>query len=166
MGAVEAADAMVKTANVVLIGKEYLLMVQDGVIAAQYMRSWQAREGGAVLLAPAYTFLMSNYPVDYQFWLDAGSSGWFERLFQPLTHPYVLGRGWPQSANRDLVWHQLFREAERPEEADREVNEAADAAKAFEPKILYPYHYGQTDPNRLIDLLKDSKTEVRIRKMK
>jgi hypothetical protein len=33
----------------------------------------------------------------------------------------TLGRGWPQSANRDLVWHQLFREAEQPEEADREV---------------------------------------------
>jgi L-ascorbate metabolism protein UlaG (beta-lactamase superfamily) len=42
----------------------------------------------------------------------------------------------------------------------------ADAAKAFGPKILYPYHYGQTDVNRLIDLLKDSKTEVRVRKMK
>ena len=33
----------------------------------------------------------------------------------------TLGRGWPQSANRDLVWDQLFREAERPEEADRDV---------------------------------------------
>ena len=33
----------------------------------------------------------------------------------------TLGRAWPQSADRDLVWHQLFREAERPEEADREV---------------------------------------------
>jgi S1-C subfamily serine protease len=33
----------------------------------------------------------------------------------------TLGRGWPQSANRDLVWDQLFREAEKPEEADREV---------------------------------------------
>jgi hypothetical protein len=33
----------------------------------------------------------------------------------------TLGRGWPQTANRDLVWHQLFREAEEPEEADREV---------------------------------------------
>jgi len=43
----------------------------------------------------------------------------------------------------------------------------ADAAKAFEPGILYPYHYGQTDPNTLVALLKDSKkTEVRIRKMK
>ncbi|MCL5279866.1 MAG: MBL fold metallo-hydrolase [Planctomycetes bacterium] len=42
----------------------------------------------------------------------------------------------------------------------------ADAAKAFGPKILYPYHYGQTDPNKLVDLLKDSKTQVRVRKMK
>jgi gluconolactonase len=43
----------------------------------------------------------------------------------------------------------------------------ADAAKAFEPKILYPYHYGQTDPQKLVDLLKDSKDiEVRIRKLR
>ncbi len=43
----------------------------------------------------------------------------------------------------------------------------ADAARAFKPKILYPYHYGQTDPNTLIDLLKDSRgIEVRIRDMR
>ncbi len=43
----------------------------------------------------------------------------------------------------------------------------ADAAKAFKPKILYPYHYGQTDPYKLVNLLKNSKDiEVRIRKMR
>ncbi len=43
----------------------------------------------------------------------------------------------------------------------------ADAAKTFKPGILYPYHYGQMDPNTLVNLLKDSKqTEVRIRKMR
>ncbi|HSF79827.1 MAG TPA: DEAD/DEAH box helicase [Anaerolineales bacterium] len=77
------------------LGKEYLLMVQDGVIAAQYIRSWQVQPDQSVLLAPAYTFLLSNRPVDYQFWLDVGSRGWFERLYQPLTHPYVLSRAWP-----------------------------------------------------------------------
>lgn len=42
----------------------------------------------------------------------------------------------------------------------------ADAAKAFKPKILYPYHYGQTDPQKLVDLLKDDKSiEIRIRQM-
>jgi len=43
----------------------------------------------------------------------------------------------------------------------------ADAAKAFHPKILYPYHYGDTDASKLVDLLKnDPKIEVRIRQMK
>jgi len=82
------------------LGQEYLEMVQDGVVAAQYIRSWRLRPEDAVLLAPAYTFLMSNRPVDYQFWLNAGGRGWWERLYQPLTHPYVLSRGWP----RDAVW--------------------------------------------------------------
>ncbi|MGA1826259.1 MAG: MBL fold metallo-hydrolase [bacterium] len=42
----------------------------------------------------------------------------------------------------------------------------ADAAKAFRPKILYPYHYGTTDTAKLLKLLKEQKgIEVRIRKM-
>ncbi len=42
-----------------------------------------------------------------------------------------------------------------------------DAAKAFKPKILYPYHYGDTDPKRLEALLKDHpEIEVRIKQMK
>lgn len=40
----------------------------------------------------------------------------------------------------------------------------ADAAIAFEPKILYPYHYGDTDPAELVDLLKDhDEISVRVR---
>ncbi len=43
----------------------------------------------------------------------------------------------------------------------------ADAARAFRPRILYPYHFGETDPARLVALLKDEKgIEVRVRKMK
>jgi L-ascorbate metabolism protein UlaG (beta-lactamase superfamily) len=43
---------------------------------------------------------------------------------------------------------------------------AADAARMFRPKVLYPYHYGETDPSRLVSLLKDSPDiAVRIRKM-
>ncbi len=42
----------------------------------------------------------------------------------------------------------------------------ADAAKLFRPKILYPYHYGDTDTSKLLELLKDEQEiEVRIRKM-
>jgi hypothetical protein len=42
----------------------------------------------------------------------------------------------------------------------------ADAAKLFNPKILYPYHFGETDTSKLVKLLKDTpEIEVRIRKM-
>lgn len=75
--------------------REYVQMVEDGVVAAQYIGGWRPGPDDAVLLAPAYTFLMANRPVDYQFWLSAGGSGWWERLYQPLTHPYVLSRAWP-----------------------------------------------------------------------
>jgi len=77
------------------LGQEYLTMVQAGVIAAQYLGGWRLESAEAVLLAPAYTFLMMNHPVEVQFWLDAGSRSWAERLYQPLTHPYVLSRNWP-----------------------------------------------------------------------
>jgi len=79
------------------LAREYVTMVREGVVAAQYMRSWDRQPENAVLLAPAYTFLMSNRPVDHQYWLDAGSTGWWERLNQPLTHPYVLSRNWPEA---------------------------------------------------------------------
>ncbi len=43
----------------------------------------------------------------------------------------------------------------------------ADAAKAFRPKVLYPYHYGDTDPQKLVQLLKKDKgIDVRIRNLK
>ncbi len=79
------------------LNRAYLETIEQGIMAAQYLRSWEsgAENGsGAVLITPATTFLVSNRPVDYQFWLDAGSSGWWERIAQPLTHPYVLAADW------------------------------------------------------------------------
>jgi len=76
-------------------GREYIVMLQEGVIAAQYLESWKSENEESILVAPAYTFLMMNRPVTVQFWLDVGSSGWYQRLDQPLTHPQVLSREWP-----------------------------------------------------------------------
>ncbi len=43
----------------------------------------------------------------------------------------------------------------------------AAAAKLFAPKVLYPYHFGETDTAQLVNLLKEEKgVEVRIRNMK
>jgi L-ascorbate metabolism protein UlaG (beta-lactamase superfamily) len=44
--------------------------------------------------------------------------------------------------------------------------QVASAAKAFRPKVLYPYHFGETDTRELVDLMRDSPDiEVRIRGM-
>jgi L-ascorbate metabolism protein UlaG (beta-lactamase superfamily) len=43
----------------------------------------------------------------------------------------------------------------------------ADAARSIQPTILYPYHYGETDPQKLVELLKTEKNiEVRVRDLK
>lgn len=76
------------------LNRAYVNLVEQGVVAALYTRSWEPTPAEAVLIAPAYTYLMSNRPVAYQFWLDAGSNGWWERIAQPLTHPFVLSADW------------------------------------------------------------------------
>lgn len=43
----------------------------------------------------------------------------------------------------------------------------ADAARAFQPGILYPYHFGASDTQELVKILKDDEEiEVRIRNLK
>lgn len=79
---------------------EYVSLVQQGLLGGLYLPSWRHEDQNAVFVAPAHTFLMRNRSVAVQFWLDAGSSLWWERLEQPLTHPYVLMRGYPAGA----VW--------------------------------------------------------------
>ncbi len=81
------------------IGRAYLDLVEGGALGALYVPAWTV-EDSAVLIAPAYTFLMRNRAVDVQFWLDIGAEGWWQRIHQPLTHPYVLSRNWP----RDRIW--------------------------------------------------------------
>jgi L-ascorbate metabolism protein UlaG (beta-lactamase superfamily) len=45
--------------------------------------------------------------------------------------------------------------------------QVAAVAKVMKPKVLYPYHFSDSDTNKLLDLLKDLKgVDIRIRKMK
>jgi len=83
----------------VRLGREYVQLFESGALGALYVPGWRIADD-AVFLAPAYTFLMRNQPVDVQFWLDIGAGGWWERLYQPLTHPFVLSRRW----SRHELW--------------------------------------------------------------
>jgi hypothetical protein len=82
----------------VRFGREYVLLAESGAIGALFLPGWQT-PAEAVFLAPAYTFLLRNRAVDVQFWLDIGAVSWWERLYQPLTHPYVLSMRWQPGAH-------------------------------------------------------------------
>jgi hypothetical protein len=76
-------------------GKEYIRVLEQGILAAQSLSTWNEQtRSDAVFLSPAFSFLMTNRPVKYQFWIDIGSQGWWSRLDQPLTQPFVLNRNW------------------------------------------------------------------------
>jgi len=114
----QALELVPQPPDLVPVGARFVRMVERGVLAATYVASWQLAHADAVLLAPAYTYLMTNRPVDYQFWLDAGSLGWWERIYQPLTHPYVLRRDWQPGrlwsdedefeARQDTLWRLIL----------------------------------------------------------
>ena len=76
------------------VGKEYCQLVKDGLVAAQYLRLWEAPNEDAVTVAPAFNFVLANRPVDYQIWVDVGSYEWADRPDQLLTHSTVLSRNW------------------------------------------------------------------------
>lgn len=80
------------------VSKMYIETLQAGLLPS--IHSLPRENSDAVLISPAFTFLMKNRSVRYQFWLDIGSIGWWERLDQPLTHPYVLNRNW----SREKRW--------------------------------------------------------------
>ena len=88
------APSQLQYPTIEAISQAYLHTIEQGIMAAQYMRGWDPSPDEAVLITPATTFLMSNRPVSHQFWLDAGSHGWWERIAQPLTHPYILAADW------------------------------------------------------------------------
>jgi hypothetical protein len=73
-------------------GKEYIELLRNGVIAAAYDNNEQSN--GLLTISPIHTYLMANRTVQYQIWFDIGSQGWWERLYQPLTHPVVLSQNW------------------------------------------------------------------------
>lgn len=73
---------------------EVIEAVESGIFGGIQTENDFNQEINAVLISPAFSFLLQNRAVSYQFWLDVGSLGWWERLNQPLTQPYILSRNW------------------------------------------------------------------------
>ncbi len=62
------------------MAKEFVKSVQSGLLAATFVPDEQDDDDNSVLITPVMSFLGLNKIVDYQYWLNVGSSGWYERL--------------------------------------------------------------------------------------
>ena len=76
-------------------GRAYVRLVQTGLLGNLYLPS-DAPPPEAVVLSSTYNFVMQDYGVEYQFWLDLNNAAWGQRIHQPLTHPFVLSPAWPR----------------------------------------------------------------------
>lgn len=95
------------------VAREYVQLVLGGIASAEYLLDWPRRpREDSVILSPAYAYLTRDVRSSYQFWIDLGSDGWWNRPHQPLTHPYVLSKHWPVGQPwRDVEEEQSRREA-------------------------------------------------------
>ncbi len=89
-------------------GQDYAQLVRTGLIGNLYLPA-EGPPADVVELAPVHSFLMQNRTVQHQFWLDANSMAWGQRLHQPLTQPFVLAPAWSGQEWTDReeqrVWH-------------------------------------------------------------
>jgi len=95
------------------VAREYVQLIWGGIASAAYLLDWpgMSQESG-VLLAPAYSYLTRDIRSSYQFWIDLGSDGWWNRPNQPLTQPYVLSNRWPMGQPwRDIEEEEAKQEA-------------------------------------------------------
>lgn len=154
----KAIAAVRKPATVVLVSASAAGRV-DG---AEVMKNGETRTaaGLSIEAVPAYN-LVNKRPDGTPFHPRGNGNGYI--LTFGTTRVYVAGdtENTPEmKALADIA--VAFLPMNLPYTMTPEL--VADAARAFRPRILYPYHYGDTDPQRLLRLLADlPAVEVRIR---
>ncbi|MBC7243304.1 MAG: ATP-dependent helicase [Anaerolineae bacterium] len=84
------------------LGRHYLEMIDQGVVAARYIERAQEADAPAVLIAPVYAYLLENHSSDVHFWVDVGAPEWWRPPHQPLTNPIVLSRRWQAGQTWDM----------------------------------------------------------------
>ena len=155
------ALAELRTKNTVVILTEKCAEKTDGGIVMKN-GDVQTIEGIKVEAVPAYNLVHKRD--DGQFFHPKGEGNGYVLTFGD-TRVYIAGdtENTPEmKALKDIDY--AFLPMNLPYTMTPEM--VADAVNAFKPKVLYPYHYGETDTSKLVELLADNKdVEILIREM-
>ena len=133
--------------------------VKDGII----MHNGETREVGGLTVnaVPAYN-IVNKRPNGLPFHPKGAGNGYVVTFGN--TRIYIAGDTENIPEMKDLQNISIaFLPMNLPYTMMPEM--VADAVQLFHPRILYPYHFGDTDTSRIVDLLKGDDVEVRIRKM-
>jgi len=91
------------------LGTAYIEMINQGIIAGQYLLPADRDAPEELLITPAYDYLLAGRVSDYQFWMDVGSRQWWRPPHQPLTNAIVLRSTWTPG----VLWDEQKDEALR-----------------------------------------------------
>jgi L-ascorbate metabolism protein UlaG (beta-lactamase superfamily) len=154
LGAVRRSD------TIVIANQEAASKVSGAIV----MRNGESRDavGVGIEAIPAYN-IVSKRP-DGQAFHPKGSGNGYLLTFGN-KRVYVAGdtENTPEMKKLTAV-DVAFLPMNQPYTMTPEM--VADAARAFRPKVLYPYHFAGTDPGRLTSLLANEKgIEVRVRRL-
>jgi L-ascorbate metabolism protein UlaG (beta-lactamase superfamily) len=133
--------------------------VKDGIV----MRNGDTREVGGLTVnaVPAYN-IVNKRPDGSPFHPKGNGNGYIVTFGD--TRIYIAGDTENTPAMKALQNISVaFLPMNLPYTMTPEM--VADAVRAFRPRILYPYHFGETDTSRIVELLQGEDVEVRIRKM-
>lgn len=157
-----AAIAAVRAEDTVIITNERSAQAVPGAMA---MRNGQTRAAAGLKIeaVPAYN-IVHKRPTGEPYHPKGVGNGYVITFGD--TRVYVAGdtENIPEMTQlRDIAI--AFLPMNLPYTMTPEM--VAEAARAFRPRILYPYHYGETDPQELVRLLAgEAGIEVRIRDLR
>jgi L-ascorbate metabolism protein UlaG (beta-lactamase superfamily) len=150
--------AKLKKASTVIIAPEAVAKSVAGTIV---LRNGETKTVGAWTIEAIPMYNLKRGPGPGQFFHDKGRGNGYIVTYGGLRI-YLAGdtEGIPEMRalkNIDVAFVPMILPYTMPPE------EAADAVKAFHPKVVYPYHYGESDLKVFENALKGSGIDVRIR---
>jgi L-ascorbate metabolism protein UlaG (beta-lactamase superfamily) len=157
-----STDRTVVAANAAAAAKLAGAVVMRNGDTQRFLASPQLPQGVPVSAVPAYNLVHERSPgVPYH--PKGGGNGYV--LTFGDSRVYVAGDTENIPEMKSLAGVDIaFLPMNLPYTMTPEM--VAAAARVIRPKILYPYHFGETDTARIGELLRDLKqTEVRIRRM-